>query len=119
MPRQIEEAINRIERRFISIQYADDFIQGDSGLDKLDGIAMMLIWLGESLKNLEKYGGPWLLEAHPDIDWKRAKGARDILSHHYGNLDAEIVFNICTNHIQDVKITVKLMQQELNNGPDL
>ncbi|MGB7413936.1 MAG: hypothetical protein WA902_06985 [Thermosynechococcaceae cyanobacterium] len=55
--RQIEEAINRIERRFVGIQSADDFTQDDAGLDKLDGIAMMLIWMGESLKNLEKYGG--------------------------------------------------------------
>jgi uncharacterized protein with HEPN domain len=55
--RQIIEAINRIERRFAGIQSAEDFINTDEGLDKLDSIAMMLIWIGESVKKLEKYGG--------------------------------------------------------------
>ena len=50
--RQIEEAINRIDRRFKGIQFAEDFITSDEGLDKLDSIAMMLIWMGESIKNL-------------------------------------------------------------------
>ncbi|NER37477.1 MAG: hypothetical protein F6J93_26530 [Oscillatoria sp. SIO1A7] len=58
---QIEEAIARIERRFVGIQSADDLTSSDEGLDKLDGIAMMLIWMGEGIKNLEKYGGKALL----------------------------------------------------------
>jgi uncharacterized protein with HEPN domain len=62
---QIEEAINRIERRFTGIQSAEDFITTDEGLDKLDSIAMMLIWMGESIKNLEKYGGKEFLAAYP------------------------------------------------------
>ncbi|NER82038.1 MAG: hypothetical protein F6K42_21245 [Leptolyngbya sp. SIO1D8] len=43
--------INRIERRFVNIQSAEDFTLSHEGLDKLDGIAMMLIGMGESIKN--------------------------------------------------------------------
>ncbi|MGF1517518.1 MAG: DUF86 domain-containing protein [Nodosilinea sp.] len=77
---QISEALDRIERRFSGIQSPEDFIQGDEGIDKLDGIAMMLIWMGESIKSLEKSGGRDLLNAYPEVDWKGAKGTRDILS---------------------------------------
>jgi uncharacterized protein with HEPN domain len=92
--RQIIEAINRIERRFAGIQSAEEFINTDEGLDKLDSIAMMLIWIGESVKKLEKYGGDEFFVAHPEIDWKGVKGTRDILSHHYGDVDAEVLFDI-------------------------
>jgi uncharacterized protein with HEPN domain len=112
--RQIEEAINRIERRFTGIQSAEDFITTDEGLDKLDSIAMMLIWMGESIKNLEKYGGKEFLAAYPDVDWKGAKGNRDILSHHYGDVDAEVVFDICDRYIPSMKMTIEQMKQDVN-----
>ncbi|MGD1943121.1 MAG: DUF86 domain-containing protein [Leptolyngbyaceae cyanobacterium] len=112
--RQIEEAIKRIERRFTGIQSAEDFIITDEGIDKLDSIAMMLIWMGESIKNLEKYGGKELLAAYPDVDWKGAKGTRDILSHHYGDVDAEVVFDICDRYIPSIKMTIEQMKQDVD-----
>jgi uncharacterized protein with HEPN domain len=111
--RQIAEAITRIERRFTDIQSAEDFISTDEGLDKLDSIAMMLIWMGESVKNLEKYGGKEFLAAYAEVDWKGAKGTRDILSHHYGDVDAEVVFDICDRYIPSVKITIERIQHDL------
>lgn len=114
--RQIEEAINRIERRFAGIQSSDDFTRSDEGLDKLDSIAMMLIWIGESIKNLEKYGGQELLAAHREVDWKGVKGTRDILSHHYGNVDADVVFNICANRMPSFKAAIKLIKQDLEDA---
>ena len=112
--RQIEEAIKRIERRFTGIQSAEDFVTTDEGLDKLDSIAMMLIWMGESIKNLEKYGGKEFLAAYPEVDWKGAKGTRDILSHHYGDVDAEVVFDICDRYIPSMKMTIERMKQDVD-----
>lgn len=114
--RQIIEAINRIERRFAGIQSAEEFINTDEGLDKLDSIAMMLIWIGESVKKLEKYGGDEFFVAHPEIDWKGVKGTRDILSHHYGDVDAEVLFDICDRHIQSVKCAAECMLKNLDQG---
>jgi uncharacterized protein with HEPN domain len=92
---QILEAAKRVERRFATIQSPDDFLVGNEGLDKLDAICMMLIAIGESLKNLDKITGGTLLSKYPEVDWKGAKGARDIISHHYFDLNAEAVFGIC------------------------
>jgi hypothetical protein len=44
---EIEEAFRRIDRRFSMIRSPDDFLDSDDGLDRLDGIAMMLIAIGE------------------------------------------------------------------------
>ncbi|MEM6447421.1 MAG: HepT-like ribonuclease domain-containing protein [Cyanobacteria bacterium J06642_2] len=111
--RQIEEAIARIERRFIGIECAEDFISSEVGIDKLDSISMMLIWIGESIKKLEKCGGKTFLAKYPDVDWKGAKGTRDILSHHYGDVDAEVVFHICSRYLPEVKIAVQFIKQDL------
>ena len=40
---QIDEALDRIERRFSSITTVDYFLDSEKGLDMLDSIAMMLI----------------------------------------------------------------------------
>jgi hypothetical protein len=44
---EIEEAIRRIERRFTNIDSPADFTRDDEGLDRLDGISMMLIAISE------------------------------------------------------------------------
>ena len=49
--RQIEE---KIMVRFESIRQVSDFTDSSGGMDKMDAICMMLIVIGESLKNLDK-----------------------------------------------------------------
>ena len=112
--RQILEGISRIERRFEPIDSADDFSKDNDGVDRLDGIAMMLIGIGECLKRFEKSGGKSLLEQHDNIDWKGAKGIRDFLSHQYFDIDTEIVFAICQNHIQDLKTAILAIQNQID-----
>ncbi len=110
---QILEAARRVERRFVTIQSPDDFLAGDEGLDKLDAICMMLIAIGESLKNLDKITDGTLLLKYPDVDWKGAKGARDIISHHYFDLNAEAVFGICRDDMPNLVLTVEKMLETL------
>jgi uncharacterized protein with HEPN domain len=96
---QVLTAANRIERRSTGIESPDDFLASDEGLDKLDAICMMLIAIGENLKNLDKITEGTLLTRYPEVDWKGAKGMRDIISHHYFDLNAEVVFTICRERI--------------------
>jgi uncharacterized protein with HEPN domain len=96
-------AIERIERRFEGIKSAEDFMIDDEGLDRLDGITMMLIAVGEQLKHLDKVTNIDLNARYPEVDWKGAKGTRDFLSHHYFMLDAEIIFDVCQTKITGLK----------------
>ena len=54
---ETDEAIRRIERRFAEIDSPNDFISDDNGLDRLDGISMMLISISENIKRIEKIAG--------------------------------------------------------------
>lgn len=111
--KQILESINKVERRFKGIRTSDDFLRDDDGIDRLDGIVLMLITIGENLKRFEKYGGKPLMDNHPEVDWKGAIGVRDFLSHHYFDLDAELIYNICEDHISGLRSAVTKIHAEL------
>lgn len=74
---------------------------------------MMLIVVGESLKNLDKVTGGTLLSNYPEVDWKKAKGMRDILTHHYADINAEAIFNICRDKIPQLLSTVQKIKHDL------
>ncbi len=76
----VEEAIRRIERRFQGIASPDDLVADETGLDRLDGIAMMLIVIGESFKKIDKITNGKFLERFPGINWPGVKGTREELA---------------------------------------
>jgi len=67
---QIDEALQRIKRRFSGINSPDDFLDSDRGLDMLDAIGMMLIAIGENLKKVDSDTQGALLQRYGSIDWK-------------------------------------------------
>ena len=113
--RQIDNAIEIVRTRFSVINSVDDFLESADGLEKLDSICMKLIAIGESVKNIDKHTDHTLLRRYPEIDWKGVKGVRDIISHHYFDLDAEEIFDICNTHIPPLQETIKRMITDLSN----
>ena len=92
---QIENAAQKVIQRFQVINNPNDFTGTVAGVEKMDAICMMLIVIGESLKNLDKISEQKLLTQYPNVDWKKAKGMRDIITRHYSDIDAETVFFTC------------------------
>jgi len=110
---QIDFALVKINRRFAHIKTADDFLDSSQGMDMLDGIAMMLIAVGEQIKKIDKDTAGTLFLQYPHINWSGVKGLRDILSHQYFNIDAEEIFEICKNNLGDLHQAVKAMMTTL------
>ena len=71
------EAIDRIERRFGSIDTPQAFLSSDHGLDMLDAICMMLLELGESAKRIERLDQGDLFDRNPEIPWRKIIGIRN------------------------------------------
>ena len=97
---QIKNSLETVLKRFEPVTDIDYFLDTDTGLEKLDAICMQLIAVGESLKNVDKLTDKKLLSQYPDINWKAAKGLRDIITHHYFDLDAEAIYDVCSNDIR-------------------
>ena len=116
--RNIIWAIEQITKRFQAIETSEDFIKDDQGLEKLDSICMQLINIGEALKEIDKLTVGKLLVKYPAVDWKKAKGMRDIITHHYFDIDAEIVFTVCSEHLPAMKSVLEriLLEIEENRG---
>ena len=105
-------SLEQIAKRFQSIQSSVDFLKDDSGIEKLDSICMQLINTGEALKEIDKLTEGSLLSNYPDIDWKKAKGMREIITHHYFDIDAETVFVVCKERIPEME---KVIQKIVND----
>lgn len=75
-------------------------------MEKLDSICMLFIAIGESLKQIDKITNNALLIKYAGIDWKGIKGFRDIISHHYFDIDAEEVFWMCSNELKPLTKTI-------------
>ena len=111
---QILQATERILVRFKPVSSAAFFLDSEEGLEKLDAICMQLIAIGESLKNLDKVAGQELLARYPQVDWKSAKGMRDVISHHYFDLDAEAVFDVCKVNLPQMVPVLKEMLRDVS-----
>jgi len=113
---QILNATNTILERFDVVDSSDFFIDTPEGMEKLDSICMQLIAIGESLKNIDKITDKELLRNYPQVDWKGAKGIRDIISHHYFDLDAEEIYYVCDKKIPTLKSTIEVMLKDLKES---
>lgn len=110
----IEWSIEKILKRSEEINNYEQFIISELGLQKLDSICMQLINIGEAIKQIDKITNDSLLCNYKGIDWKAAKGMRDIISHHYFDIDAEVVFKTIREKLPQLKLSIAKIISDLN-----
>ena len=113
---QILQAAEIVRERFAPVKNADFFTASPQGMEKLDAICMQLIAIGESLKNLDKITDGKLLAEYPEIDWRGAKGMRDIISHHYFDIDAEAIYDVCAAKIGPLAKAISKMLDDIDKN---
>ena len=118
--KNIDTAITRLQERTVQIHTVDDFLLSPFGMEKLDAACMVIIALGETVKTLDKLTNKELLPTYPAVEWKKVMGARDIMAHHYFEVDADEVFNIVKNELQPLKEAINYFKEELfgNSNPE-
>ena len=109
----IQSAIERLKERTQEIHSIDDFLDSSNGMILLDATCMLLIAIGESLKNLDKVTEGKMLPLYPDIPWKQVKGMRDIISHHYFDVDPSQVLWVITNEVNPLRQAIDFFIKEL------
>lgn len=103
----LQSAIERIQERTKDICSADDFLLSAQGMTLLDATCMLLMAIGEGLKNLDKVTDGKLLSTYPSIPWKQVKGLRDIIAHHYFDVDASQIFWILSNELRPLQVAIR------------
>ena len=111
--KNIKIAINRLEERNVQVHSVNDFLLSPWGMEKLDAACMVIIALGESVKTLDKQTDKKLLPTYPSIDWKKVMGARDIIAHHYFDVDASQILWIIKNELSPLKQAICFFIEQL------
>ena len=109
----IDEAIDKLKSRNANILSADDYLATQEGQEKLDAACMVIEAIGESFKNIDKVTDCKLLPLYPSVEWKNVKGIRDVIAHHYFDIDAYEIFNIINNDIDTLKEAVIFFKKQL------
>lgn len=92
------------------IHSGDDFATSPEGMEKLDAACMLLIAIGEGIKNLDKVTEGQLLPTYPSIPWKQVMGIRDIIAHHYFDVDADTIYQVLSEDIDPLLEAIKFFK---------
>lgn len=105
-----------IERIIVNSKAIDDaqyYVLSPAGIERLESTCMLLLAIGESIKGIDKMTKKQLLTNYPEVDWKGAMGIRDIIAHHYFDIDESIVFDVVKNKLPGMLSTINRMIDEL------
>lgn len=109
---KIEQAIERILNNSQSIDSYHYYLLSPGGMERLESTCMLLMAIGEGLKGVDKHTDKQLLSKYPEIDWKGAMGMRDIIAHHYFDIDAAVVFDVVKDCLPTMLMTIKRIRQD-------
>ena len=109
------EATQKIEKRCKRAKCVDDLMT-EEGQITLDSICMQLIAVGEAVKKIDQLTNRELLSQYPQINWRAIAAMRDILSHHYFDLNAETVYGVCQEEILPLVETLTTILKELQEN---
>ena len=82
-------------------------------MERLDSTCMLLLAIGESIKGIDKMTQKRLFPNYPEVDWKGVMGIRDIIAHHYFDIDESIVFDVVKNKLPGMLETINKMIEDI------
>lgn len=111
--KRIASTIERIIDNSKEIDDSEYYVLSPAGMERLESTCMLILAIGESIKGIDKMTKKQLLVNYPEVDWKGAMGIRDIIAHHYFDIDEAIVFDVVKNKLPEMLATIKKMIEEL------
>lgn len=110
---QIATTIERIIDNSKNINDSQYYLLSPAGMERLESTCMLLLAIGEGIKGIDKMTKKQLLCMYPEVDWKGAMGIRDIIAHHYFDLDEAIVFDVVKNKLPGMLETIQRIIKDL------
>ena len=104
------DSIHVITERTSHIKNGDDFLLSPDNMFTLDGVCMKLIFIGESIKNIDKISKGSIFSKYPSIPWKEIMKQRDLIAHHYFRIDADSIYATIKEdlpYLSDVLVQIK------------
>lgn len=97
-------------------RFGDSYEVFTQDRDYKNSIALSVLQIGELSTHLSED----FQTLYPYIPWKDIRGTRNIVAHHYGKLDTNILFEIVKNNIPELEQFVeRIMAEQENDDPML
>ena len=99
-----------------TVNVPDDFVSSTSGLIVFRACSMSLQYITESFVKIRNLCGNDFFKSYKAIPWPSVFGMRNFLSHEYGDVDAEGIFNTVKTNIPVLLHVSETIQKDLTNG---
>jgi uncharacterized protein with HEPN domain len=110
MPRDykvyLEDILTAIEKinRYVSASSPEESLKDEK---TFDAVIRNLEVIGEAVKNIPDS----VRSSHPDIEWKKIGGIRDVLIHEYFGVDDAIILDVLKNKLPSLYVKVREMMK--------
>lgn len=91
----------------------DDFLSSLHGMTVYRACGMSLQYITESFVKIRNLAGKEFFKPYRSTPWEQVFGMRNFLSHEYGEVDAEGIFNTVKTDIPTLLEVTKQMHNEL------
>ncbi|MDR1098062.1 MAG: DUF86 domain-containing protein [Tannerella sp.] len=112
-----EKSLNDVLEWTANIVSVNDFMISPSGMILLNAVCMKLFSIGEEIKSIDKRTDKRLFPQYPEVNWKEVMKMRDVIAHHYFEIDAEVVFDTLKNDVPPLLAAVRQIREDLKLNP--
>lgn len=111
--KRIADTIERIIENSKVVNDSQYYVLSSAGMERLESTCMLILAIGKSVKGIDKMTNKQLFPNYPEVDWKGVMGIRDIIAHHYFDIDEAIVFDVVKNKLPSMLVVIKRIIADL------
>ncbi len=100
----------------LEVKTPDDFVSSTHGLILFRACGMSIQFITENFVKIRNLCGADFFAPYKTILWKSVFGMRNFLSHEYGDVDAEGIFNTVKTNIPELQAVTERMLKDLRAG---
>ena len=94
----------------------DDFVSSTSGMIVFRACGMSLQYITECFVKIRNLCGRNFFNPYKTIPWDSVFGMRNFLSHEYGDVDTEGIFNTVKTNIPELLLVSETIRQDVIDG---
>ena len=110
---QIHDAIVQLQEWNQQISSVDDYLVSAEGTKTLAASCMLIEAIGEGVKKIDGRTSGNLLINRPEIPWQQVMGMRNHIAHGYFDINAELVWDVIKNDLQQLLQAVDFFTENL------